>query len=942
MSVSVYNNERSLAEDIAITWDAKCKAKSSWKIKALGAEISINAIKENHEKGRNGMNFPDLVLYGSTSKTPMSILQMWELKCPDVSLSDKTLLSQAVRKANYLGLQSTLIWNFQFGELYVKDVNTNEFTVMKKWEVHPEIKISNRLEALEFVDNYKSDIDAVIDDMFVTVNSYLSLGRIPKRCFTFEGAEFAIQSIINDNKADVAEKLRYEVRKNAITGAQINNWWSVAEMDYSSDESDMYVACGKQTILNWLQKLLFANIIKSVYPKATDVEKITGVISIQDADDIFKDITAHIDFFTMFAPTEFSLLLPSNTWSQIVEFNTYIVEEGIPVITTESLQAILDTTVTSMKRNVTGLYSEKPSLAEILVGITMIDATKTAIDPCCGTGTISRKIIDNKLQRGESVSSAYNSTWACDYNSFPLQVAVMAMTSSESINIPTIVFRQNLFDLHVGNIIKITNPKDGSKLNYKVPQFDYIISNLPFVDFNTVNTTVFSNQNKLDIISDVKNNTGVVVDQKKDVFAFMLFYIWNLLSDDGRIGVIISNSWLKGTNKNFFDALTHYYSLEGIYISNSERWFDNAEVITNLLIAKKKKIIKRNSKDNVVFGRILPKLSTIHDSSVISGIINDILLKKNSDNVEMHSHNLEYIDELLQHGLSLNYLFYDNGWIKNVLQKTIPISNLFSSSRGLKSCCDKVFYTENPDTVDPVYLQGILSNSKAVNSLVIHPDKFVIVCDDNISTLRKNGYDKTADYFIQKKSIALHSKSAMSNADTNERNNHPWYSPFAWKLDDKYVDVVIPLNGFERMFCSKLSTPSLVNQRFTAFKARKNVNVDLCHALLNSTFSIFVMEAGANPMGSGALDNNSTTLQALPMLNPDLLTSKQKDDILTSFEPLLHRPILSVKEELEMSDRKEFDKTVMKAFGIEMYYDNIKDELLKMMYTRLYIRNHKG
>lgn len=941
MSISVYNNERSLAEDIAITWDAKCKSMHSWTVKALGAEISINAMKENHEKGRSGMNFPDLVLYGSVSKTPMSILQMWELKCPDVSLSDKTLLSQATRKANYLGLQSTLIWNFQFGELYVKDANTEEFTVVKTWEVHPEVKISNRPEALEFVDNYKADIDAVIDDMFITVNSYLSLGTIPKRCFTFEGAELAIQSIINDNKVDVAENLKDEVRRNAIIGAQLNDWWSVASTDYSSDESDMYVACGKQTILNWLQKLLFANIIKSVYPKAADVERITDTISIKDADDIFKDITAHIDFFTMFAPTEFSLLLPSTTWSQIVEFNNYMIEEGIPVITTESMQAILDTTVTSMKRNVTGLYSEKPSLAEILVGITMIDATKTAIDPCCGTGTISKKIIDNKLQRGESVSSAYNSTWACDYNSFPLQVAVMAMTSSDSINIPAIVFRRNLFNLHVGDTIEITDPKDGSVLSYKVPHFDYVISNLPFIDFNTVNSTVFTNQDKLNISTDIKNNTGILLDQKKDLYTFMLFYIWHLLSDDGCIGVIISNSWFKGTNRNFFDALTQYYSLKGVYISDSERWFDNADVITTLLVAKKKSVIKKDVNDTVNFGRIIPKLSTIKDISVINSIINDILLTKSGDKVEIHSHKISSINSLLDAGLSLNYLFYDNGWIQSVLTKTTPIKELFSSSRGLKSGCDPVFYIDDDSVVDPEYLQGILFNSKAVDSLIIDTDKYVVTCDESIDVLRQKGHDKTADYLILKKSDANRSKSAMINARINEKNGHPWYSPYAWNLDDKYVDIVIPLNSFERIFCSKLSTPSLVNQRFAAFKAKENVDVNLCHALLNSTFAIFVMEAGANPMGLGALDNNSKTLQALPMLNPNLLNIQQKKDIITSFKPLLQRPILSVKEELEMSDRQRFDETVMKAFGIDQYYDRMKVELLKMMNTRLYIRTNK-
>ena len=62
---------------------------------------------------------------------------------------------------------------------------------------------------------------------------------------------------------------------------------------------------------------------------------------------------------------------------------------------------------------------------------------------------------------------------------------------------------------------------------------------------------------------------------------------------------------------------------------------------------------------------------------------------------------------------------------------------------------------------------------------------------------------------------------------------------------------------------------------------------------------------------------------------------------MTSFKPLLQRPILSVKEELKMSDRQRFDETVMKAFGIDQYYDRMKVELLKMMNTRLYIRTNK-
>ena len=71
------------------------------------------------------------------------------------------------------------------------------------------------------------------------------------------------------------------------------------------------------------------------------------------------------------------------------------------------------------------------------------------------------------------------------------------------------------------------------------------------------------------------------------------------------------------------------------------------------------------------------------------------------------------------------------------------------------------------------------------------------------------------------------------------------------------------------------------------------------------------------------------------MINPKLLSSSQKEEILKAFEPLLKRKILPVEQELKQEDRKKFDSIVLKAYGIDGIYNEIKESLLSMMNVRL-------
>jgi len=119
--------------------------------------------------------------------------------------------------------------------------------------------------------------------------------------------------------------------------------------------------------------------------------------------------------------------------------------------------------------------------------------------------------------------------------------------------------------------------------------------------------------------------------------------------------------------------------------------------------------------------------------------------------------------------------------------------------------------------------------------------------------------------------------------------------------------------------------------RFTAKNI--DIDIDLSQALLNSVLGIFFIEALGFGRGLGALDLSSTRMKnSLQILNSDLLSDKQKDDIKKKFAVLKNREILPILDELRSSDRKEFDDVVFDAFGISEYRDNIIGSL-KTLYN---------
>ncbi|MDR3349106.1 MAG: hypothetical protein LBO03_05815, partial [Acidaminococcales bacterium] len=444
------NNERSEAIELIKLMDAIVK-RNTWQIKSVGGESTLNT--------GNQTMFPDVLVYGDNART--QILQGWEVKMPDVPITDSAFVADAKRKADVLRVNSCVIWNFSYGVMYVKSADS--WSKVREWDR------TSHIRTRADVATYKSDWESLIGEMLREINGFFASGELRPAKIGDIVTDSIFAELIRRNKNLTAEHIQNASVTNTTIAAHISQWWRSVEKEYKFDETSRYSAYAKYVLLNWINKFTIANMIKGNHNPATVVESIDEDMLPADALKVFEEITAQCDFFNVFESVPYSELLPAATWTDLTDYNAFLSENGLAQIPQSALQSVLESAVNQFKRSVSGVFTTPPKLAEILVKAGIADLTAPAIDPCCGTGTIAKEILAVK-ESAIGVENAFATTYAADKSSFALQVSNIAMTRANAINLPSLLFRSNAFDLRENKEIEITDPQNGVKKLCRLPR----------------------------------------------------------------------------------------------------------------------------------------------------------------------------------------------------------------------------------------------------------------------------------------------------------------------------------------------------------------------------------------------------------------------------------------------------------------------------------------
>ncbi|MGQ4006437.1 N-6 DNA methylase [Francisellaceae bacterium CB300] len=912
MISKVTYNERSWAIDI-IAEITVYSFNRSQIIKRAGGESTINTGKKRL--------FPDVLLYGENS----DILMGWELKMPDTSMSDQDFIDNATTKAGILRLNSFLLWNGQSAVLY--KLSDDIYKPFKSWDTSHGGTITSRIT----VEKNRSLWAASLHEILKDLNTFLESGDIKKRPLIESFKESNLMEFILKSSSINAKALELAARTDSIFGAEASVWWRISQYEYPHHEK--WNILSEIILVNWINKFLFAHILTAFRDEAKIIYDINYSVTPTQATDIFQNISSTCDFWNIFQPQLGEQYILADSWNEIIQLNQLLKDIELASIGQDLLQSLLENVIYSSKRKIAGQYTTPMFLARLLVLLTLNNKTETIHDPCCGTGTIPRAAYDIKKEAGISPRVSLSSVFASDKVAFPLQMATLAI--SESVNIGEVVqiFKKDSSEITLGDKIEFRDPFNGSVIDKPYSAINNIASNLPFIkqeDLNVLNPEI---KTKINIFLKEHLSKRYKFNAKSDLYAYLPFSFWNILTENGRLGIIISNSWL-GTEwgSTFKELLTRFYKIEYIITASNGRWFRNADVITNIMILSKRNeaVEEPNNREITKFITIFHDFYEDKDYLKVQYIYENIITNTTDHSLKIE----EYLTKnILSMPLNWNTLFSDISWLNQVEEKVVFCKTLFEINRGERRGWNKMFYPHENHGIESDFIRPVLRTPRHIKNLTATADTEAFCCPLSKEDLIRGGYTGAINWIsLFEHQFNQTGKALPEVLEAQASESEYWYT----MSDSRMADLVASMNFDKRIFIAKLDTRSFVDQRLTRFTAiDHNIDIELAHALLNSILGVFFIESLGFGRGLGALDLSSTRMNKyLKILDPSLLSDDQIKDIKYRFSLFKSRDIEDIREELSHQIRKYFDIAILTYYNIEHLYENIKNSFLFLFNLR--------
>ncbi len=456
-------NERSWAIDL-IGFLKQLANQNNRSIKDAGGEQTISV--------DGGSLFPDVLLFGDRSTA--RILQGWELKMPDTKIDDIEFRNNAEAKARALGLDSFLLWNVSHAHLYTRDLESDEYSCDHQWSDLADVKTRGTVAAnRQRWEDQAAQIMGYLNDLF-------DRGSLQGRQFIDAYRSGGVTALIMENSGQVADALKDAARRNSTFRAEMLLWWNRYKAEYAGGEMEQVLA--QAVISNWIGKILFGHILREKDSRAQGVAVIGDESTPEDALRLFEELSKQCNFWTIFSDSLGLSTITRPAWDQLKQFNHLLADLRVGSVDQSQLSGVLEATVEVAIRKLRGQYSTPIELARLLVHLCVRDTVDDRVlDPCCGSGTIARAVIEQKLDAGVAPDLAAGAVFAGDQDPQAVQIATFALAKPDLMHVPLRIFQRDAFSLEPDNLIEFRNPTNGSIFAEELGEFQAITSNLPFV-----------------------------------------------------------------------------------------------------------------------------------------------------------------------------------------------------------------------------------------------------------------------------------------------------------------------------------------------------------------------------------------------------------------------------------------------------------------------------
>lgn len=682
--------------------------------------ISFDKIYQEQNTGNTTAKFSDGIITSSVDATKKVFI---ELKNASWDATDDDLVFDAANKANINGAEyfitgtprqliifqtfkpNTTLQERKLKIYNLSNVKKDDEILLPQYEreIIPKLKIFLQ-ELSDIVHGVKEVTWDSIDKFFVNRLSNYILE--------------ASASMIEPMYARISKDRKLQKRlREYLTEQDIFN------VTFKFDNNDVYNICQLTNYLLFL-KLIFYTYLQRDVPalqlKPIAIPRDKKLLN-KTLRKHFDDVLKH-DFEMIFSETILDEFEFEEKYLPVLSQNlTQISNLNFNELNADIIGAIYNTLIDNQEQHDRGQHFTNTNEVDIVNAFCINPDTKLILDSGCGAGTFLVRAYYFKKYFNPNLTheQLLECLWGIEIASFPAFLATMnlCLQSVKTLdNYPTIIQSDfskvessshfNLIFLNANKSFKVKK-LDGNRKDVSIPIFDACVGNPPYIREKLI-------QNKELWLTLVAKEFGLKkINKQSDLYVYYLMHTAAFLRNGGRLGYVISSSWLDGGfGVGLQKFLLDNFKIIALIDHQKKRSFETASINTVILIIEKCDDQKERFKNNVRFVKVT------NDYEKIIGHYSDKdrvkRVEKWTDEIEKvkkdvisENYSIQIVNQKELEGLSTIEGKYENGnWgaqyfratgiyhklIKAGKSKLLPLSNFIDVQYGIKSGANDFFY----------------------------------------------------------------------------------------------------------------------------------------------------------------------------------------------------------------------------------------------------------
>lgn len=586
-------------------------------------QYNFKEILQEQNIGVDDSRFADGLLY-SSKDTSKKVL--FELKDSSWDATDERLVYDAMMKAFNRGYeyfvtgtprQLVIYQTFRADttlhdrKLKIYDIstirkNTEVTTTFFEKQAVPQLKIF--LKDLDDLVHGKRVIQwDTIDRFFVKkLSAYILEGSA-------EMADVMYEVINSDN--DFKKKLKEYLRNQDIFNITLK-----------FDGEEVYKICQLANYLLYLKIIFYSYLQREVSelnlkPLEIPEEKDKLNKALRDR---FNDVLKH-DFELIFRENILDKFQYDDDYIPVLKKNVEEIRSlNFTDINVDIIGSIYNTLIDNQEQHDRGQHFTNVNEVDIVNAFCINKNTELILDSGCGAGTFLVRAYQflKNYHKKLTHEQLLERLWGIEIAPFPAFLATMnlSLLDIKTIDNYPVIIREDFSEIKSTSSQKLIFPNLSQLFHVKdiddkikqvsIPAFDACVGNPPYIRQELID-------NKQRWIDLAKSEQGLKkVNQQSDLYVYYLMHTASFLKEGGRLGYVISSSWLDVSfGTGFQKYLLDNFKIIAIIDNQKIRSFETASINTVILILEKCSDREEREKNKVKFVRVFKEYDELIGNS---------------------------------------------------------------------------------------------------------------------------------------------------------------------------------------------------------------------------------------------------------------------------------------------------------------------------------------